>query len=233
MRYDNPELRRRLAAEYALGTLRGAARRRFERLLVRDADLQAQVAHWEERLADMAWATTPSPSVPDRVWASVSRRIDNPAPWRRPGLWNSLAFWRGVGFAATAMVLALIVLPLAPPDPSPTPMPERVAMIAEPGQDAMGWIVTAEGGGQLIRARAIVPPQMPEGEVCVLWLEWPDGVVRPVGVLPEEGELSLPVPVTDRAPYQARVSVTIERAADLPMEAPSGRNVFRGPWLEL
>lgn len=33
MNYRNPERIDRLAAEYALGTLRGPARRRFERLL--------------------------------------------------------------------------------------------------------------------------------------------------------------------------------------------------------
>jgi anti-sigma-K factor RskA len=233
MKYDNPELRRRLAAEYALGTLRGAARRRFERLLVRDPELQARVSRWEERLASMAWEAAPGRRVPEGVWPAVSRRIGTTPAGEPRGLWQSLAFWRGLGFATSALVIALLVLPGAPPELTPEPMPERVAMIAEPGSEAMGWILTAAGGGQQIRVRAFAPPEMPEGEVCVLWLVWPDGTVRAVGVLPEQGEATLPLPAMDRQPYQAQVAVTIERVSDLPMEAPAGPTVYRGPWMEI
>jgi anti-sigma-K factor RskA len=234
MKYDNPELRRQLAAEYALGTLRGSARRRFERLLVRDPELQSLVTLWEERLAGMAWASAPDRRVPEHVWGNVSSRIAGAQPSRpRVRLWESLAFWRGLGIAASALAVALLVLPVTPPEAPPEAMPERLAMIVEPGSEAPGWILTGAGGGQMIRARALAPPEMPAGEVCVLWLVWPDGVVRAVGVLPEEGEAMLPVPDRDRVPYQAQLAVTIERVADLPMETPAGPSVFRGPWLEL
>ena len=39
MNYTDPELRERLAADYALGTLRDPARKRFERLLADDPGL--------------------------------------------------------------------------------------------------------------------------------------------------------------------------------------------------
>ena len=50
MNYADPELRERLAAEYALGALSGLSRRRFERLLSSDRDLGDLVEDWELRL---------------------------------------------------------------------------------------------------------------------------------------------------------------------------------------
>ena len=44
MNYNNPELRDVLAGEYVLGTLRGKARARFERLLAMDASLRDRAA---------------------------------------------------------------------------------------------------------------------------------------------------------------------------------------------
>ena len=59
MNYADPELRERLAADYALGTLRGPARKRFERLLADDAGL----ADWPRTgsCGSTSWPSSPRP----------------------------------------------------------------------------------------------------------------------------------------------------------------------------
>ena len=62
MNYADPELNDQLAAEYALGTLRGPARRRFERRLSDDTYLRDLAEDWELRLnllAESAPAVAP------------------------------------------------------------------------------------------------------------------------------------------------------------------------------
>lgn len=55
-RYRLPALRSALAAEYALGTLTGRARRRFTRLMVMDPALRDEVRLWKLRLAALAFS---------------------------------------------------------------------------------------------------------------------------------------------------------------------------------
>ena len=49
MDYSRPELADRLAADYVAGTLRGAARRRFEALLPAHPLLRDAVRDWQGR----------------------------------------------------------------------------------------------------------------------------------------------------------------------------------------
>jgi anti-sigma-K factor RskA len=114
MRYDNPELRDRLAAEYALGTLRGAARRRFQRLMSDDPGLRDLALDWEMRLNDMAAIAKPVTPRPE-VWQAIDRAL-GPVPrpqHERPGLlsvlWESLGFWRASAFGGLAVAAALIL----------------------------------------------------------------------------------------------------------------------------
>jgi anti-sigma-K factor RskA len=119
MKYADPELCDRLAGEYALGTLRGPARRRFERLLSDDAPLRDLAEDWELRLnllAESAPAVTP----PARVWEGIAERIGGASAPRPPSLlsrlWESLGFWRAASLLAAAAAAVAVYVALRPPD---------------------------------------------------------------------------------------------------------------------
>ena len=164
MNYTDPELRDRLAAEYALGTLRGPARKRFERLLADDRGLRDLVAGLG------AAAQPPGRVGPGGGAAGTCLGADRPAdraggaaPVRESWLnrlWDSLGFWRGVGALAAAAAAALAVhVALQPPGVGPeqiAALDQRLARIegatrglaetpSEIAASATGWPASKAG----------------------------------------------------------------------------------------
>src|SRR6266705_2389212 len=74
MNYLLPERLDRLAREYALGTLAGPARRRFERLLRQTPAAMRAVGAWQERLGGLA-ATVPHMQPSESVWRGLEQRL--------------------------------------------------------------------------------------------------------------------------------------------------------------
>jgi anti-sigma-K factor RskA len=104
MNYQTPTLRRALAADYAIGLMPSAARRRFEQLLLEDAALREELAQWQESLASLTEALPEQP-VPDRVWKGITARIEPQVlhvPEKRP-FWN----WLRVTAAVCSLVIAV------------------------------------------------------------------------------------------------------------------------------
>jgi len=139
MKYDNPKLRQILAAEYVLGTLRGRARRRFERLARGETAVRSEIRFWESRLAGLAVGLEPQ-SPPPSVWFSLLHTIETSrpvvTPIRRPvapppaatraELPPPASPWRIFAGLATAagVVLAVLIgtrVPL-PGEPAPAPV---------------------------------------------------------------------------------------------------------------
>src|SRR6186713_3077738 len=96
MRKLSEDLAHRLAAEYALGTLRGRARVRFEALARGDPAVDAIRRRWEEALSPLA-EHVPGVEPPARVWERIEERIGPAAP---RGVWSSVGFWRSFGLLA-------------------------------------------------------------------------------------------------------------------------------------
>ncbi|PRA32436.1 anti-sigma factor [Pseudomonas poae] len=106
MNYQTTELRRALAADYAIGLMPATARRRFDALLLEDAALRIELGHWQDALSSLT-GTLPEQPVPEHVWAGIQARI-NPQvlhmPAKKP-LWKNIR----VLAAACAVVVALLV----------------------------------------------------------------------------------------------------------------------------
>ena len=82
MNREQPETLDLLAAEYALGTLTGGARRNFERWRARDPFVARRVRAWEDRFAVLALRLAPVAPSPS-VWSAIERRTTGTPSRRR------------------------------------------------------------------------------------------------------------------------------------------------------
>lgn len=70
----NSDLLQRLAADYVLGTMRGAARRRLQRWRAVSPELDEHCAFWEVRLMPLLLQLRPM-RVPDEVWPRIEAQL--------------------------------------------------------------------------------------------------------------------------------------------------------------
>jgi len=117
----NPSLMEQLAASYALGTLRGGARRRFETLARDNALLRATALLWQSRMSSVAelqpqiapsaavWKRIENLISADKQAAAMQAARARPAPAVAAGWWASLGLWRGATAAGALMAVAAVV----------------------------------------------------------------------------------------------------------------------------
>lgn len=111
---DHPDLADRLAAAYALGTLRGGARRRFEAQARQHPALRAAALAWQERFAAMTelqQAQAPSPNLWKRIENLVAADPGMPAqaaPLVNGGWWRALTLWRSAALAGGLATIAAV-----------------------------------------------------------------------------------------------------------------------------
>ena len=113
---NSPELLDRLAAAYALGTLRGGARRRFESMARQSVTVRAAALVWQERFASMTELQTidqPSPNVWKRIENLLQAQPAAAPPKENPmleKLRRGLGLWRGAAVAAALASVAAVVV---------------------------------------------------------------------------------------------------------------------------
>lgn len=232
MRYDDPELRERLAAEYALGTLRGAARRRFERLMVQDPALRERATDWELRLNALA-ESAPAVEPPARLWARIAgalpaeRRPARPSLARR--LWESLPLWRGLGLAGSAAA-ALLALHVATRSPEPAG-PSHVAVLSDPAFQPVLLASLDPAAGALTVRPVTLEPAGPDRSLELWLVPAGGGPPRSLGLL-EQAEQTFPLARQDLADLAGgALAISLEPAGGSPTGQATGPVLYAGPVL--
>jgi anti-sigma-K factor RskA len=232
MNYDSPELREQLAAEYVLGTMPFLVRRRFERLLEGDSALRRTVDNWHLRfdpLDDAAAEAEP----PARVWSAIERQLalpPAPAPERQSWL-ASLAFWRGMTFAAAALAaLALVYIAVRP---TPVPTPNVVAILSDDKGDPSWIALSAARSGEIsvasIRSIPVAPARSVLGDAAQTFELWviADGKPRPLGLLTPEPGRPLMVQAS-LVPPGGILAISLEPSGGSPTGLPTGPVPYKG-----
>ena len=254
----HPELLDQLAAGYALGTLRGGARRRFEALAREQASVRAAALIWQSRVASMnelQTTHTPSPAVWTRIDNLVQAERDQAtmaaARTTRPaatqptpgGWWRNLTVWRSASAAGALATVFAVVTAVGLRDNlgarigelqaqlAATPAIEYVAVLNDE-QASAAMLVTFDPKNGRLTLQRVGGFQEAADKSLQLWALPPNGGPRSLGVLSEDRLLQLTAAEAEVREVPA-LAISLEPKGGVPSETgPTGPVLFKGALIQ-
>lgn len=194
MNYLTEERRNALAAEYVLGTLQGAARVRFQTLMMEHDVIRQTVWRWESGLNELG-GSLPSQAIDPQVWERIKARVGIDQPFRESNKVvsfppkRSARPWQWLAGLSTAAAIVLAVLVVWQPLVPTTDVPGRLAVIQSEEAQPL-WLIEIDDQRLRVRATERLSPRADRD--YELWLVAADGRAPvSLGLLPKQGEAQL------------------------------------------
>ena len=218
----SPEARNALAAEYALGTLRGRARNRFERMMASDRELQETVERWHAAFMPLTDRVAPV-KPPSRVWHTIEARLAPRSAAASSG-WRPFALVAG---GVASVLLAFFVWTGG--SFAPAAQTKFVAVLMAP--DSAPRMVVSMDDRDMVKVHMVKPWKNPDGMGLELWVMPKDGKPHSLGMVKNEmGETMIHIAATDpRLKDAAMLAISMEPMAGSPTGLPTGPVLCSGP----
>ena len=218
MKYQDQELLDALAVDFILGSMKGAARKRFQRLMMANPEVRQTVWRWEQHLNPLA-ESLPA-TVPDKaVWQRIQQRLGwvaatTPAVPARTG-----KYWLALATAASLLLAVVMLRPLLQ-----SPLSQDIAVIQT--NDAKAWWLVSKAENMLrVKATAAVTDDIAHD--YELWMLPANGQAPiSLGLLPQQGERMLDWPAAADGIAIAALAVSLEPVGGSITGAPSGPVLF-------
>ncbi len=254
---DHPELLDRLAASYALGTLRGPARRRFESIARENAPVRAAALIWQGRLASIN-ELQPSAQPASAVWTRIdnlvqAERVQSAMAQARTqatsdaagkvGWLHSLLLWRSAsaaGALATVLAITAVVgtreqlgseIAVLQTQLQATPQIEYVAVLAD-DKAAASMLVTFDPKNSKLTLQRVGAYHEADDRSLQLWALPPAGGPKSLGVLGQDKLLRLTAGESDVREVPA-LAISLEPKGGVPSATgPTGPVLFKGALIQ-
>lgn len=258
--HQHPELLDRLAASYALGTLRGPARRRFEALAREQAPVRAAALIWQSRFSsinELQPDVAPAPAVWTRIENLVlaereqsalqAARAKAAAQTASDSSWSawlrSLTVWRVASAAGAVATVAAITLGMnlrqelgseiakLQTQLQAAPQIEYVAVLAD-DKAAASMLVTFDPKNKRLTLQRVGGYQEASDRSLQLWALPPGGGPKSLGVLTNEKLLRLTAGESDVREVPT-LAISLEPKGGVPSETgPTGPVLFKGALIQ-
>jgi anti-sigma-K factor RskA len=257
---NNPNLLDHLASSYALGTLRGGARRRFERLAREHSTARAAALIWQTRLAGMN-ELQPQTAPAAAVWTRIDNILqgemqaksmravhqaavkDEASKNSASGWLRSVFLWRSATVAgALATVVALVTgvnlrdqmggeIAQLQAQLLATPQVAYVAVLADEKSSA-SMLVTFDAKNKKLTLQRVGAYQEAGDRSLQLWALPPSGGPRSLGVLGSDKVLRLTASDGDVREVPA-LAISLEPKGGVPSAGgPTGPVLFKGALIQ-
>lgn len=252
----HPELLDRLASSYALGTLRGGARRRFESMAREQAPVRAAALIWQSRLSSLNELQQPAQPAP-AVWIRIANLVQaekaqaamhaaqRTAQATRAGVdWlRSLAVWRGATAAGAVATVTAIALGLGMRQElgseitrlqtalQAAPQIQYVAVLAD-DKAAASMLVTFDPNARKLTLQRVGNYEEAGDRSLQLWALPPSGGPKSLGVLGRDKLLRLTAGESDVREVPM-LAISLEPKGGVPSETgPTGPVLFKGALIQ-
>lgn len=207
-----------LASEYALGTLRGSARLRFEKRLRNEPNLAALVGRWQTLLGGLDSQIQPQ-HPPGSVWKKIQLSL----PPERHTPVHSRWRWSYLGWALAAGLAAVTLVPYFSPK-----APDLAPLMVLNGSSQQGqWLVSADSARKTLRLTPLQLASISASNSLQLW-------AIPVGAKPVSLGLLDSKAVTQVSNGNVTLSrgvtiaISLEPQGGSPTGQPTGPVVYSG-----
>ncbi|WP_211826543.1 anti-sigma factor [Kistimonas asteriae] len=220
---SDPEQRNQAAADYVLGLLDQREKAAFEALLSVSHDAQREVALWRECL-DILNQSLPPVTPPDSVWKAVCDQTRPPGHW-----WDNLLVWKSAAAGLFGILLVVGLLFLRNPYPA---VNSDYVYVVQGNTTQPEWIVNASLSTNTVSMNAIQPVDLPNGQVCELWLMLKGQEPVSLGVLPKHGVKTVEIDAAWRDRLaETPLVITVESPQGAPSGYQMGTMVNQGEWV--
>lgn len=181
------------AFEFVVGTMRGTDRKKFEKELYTNMELQKAVQFWEDKLMPMSSSEQRAPATD--TWEKISRQIKKSEVIEKQPRFSFTNFWQWAAPSIAAVALMFVLFGYYPNSIVTSPNTDYVAVLTSEDGKPYLTAITAEDGKQMWLKWEV--SEFDRDANVQLWAKSKrDGEIRPISVFDNTATTSLDLTTT-------------------------------------